>query len=328
MYEASKCAPQEALRCLDTAFKNFLSGKASYPKFKSRSKGLGNFHLTGSVSVEHRFIKLPRLGRLRLKPGERGYVPEGKYSSATVSEKAGRWYVSFVGAEIPECTPSGSSIGIDLGVARLATMSDGAFIENSKALQKESKKLKKAQRSVSRKKKGSKNRKKAVERLRKVHARISNIRQDALHKATTMLTKSHGYIVIEDLKVQNMTKKGGSNKRGLNRVVMDASFGEFRRMLEYKGKKYGAEIRVVPPHYTSQTCSSCGYVGKGNRLSQSRFQCQACGHEANADVNAAINILVAGSCPETLNACGEDVRRASHAASLKQESTVSPCVTV
>jgi len=139
-----------------------------------------------------------------------------------------------------------------------------------------------------------------------------------------MLAKSHGKVVIEDLKVRNMTAGGGSRKRGLNRVVLDAAFGEFRRLLEYKGKLYGCEVVAVPPHYTSQRCSACGHVEKDNRTSQSEFCCLSCGHEANADLNAAINILRAASSSDLVkNACGEDVRpdqlRLVRQTSVKQE---------
>jgi len=120
-----------------------------------------------------------------------------------------------------------------------------------------------------------------------------------------------------------MTAGGGSRKRGLNRVVLDAAFGEFRRLLEYKGKLYGCEVVAVPPHYTSQRCSACGHVAPkgGNRVSQSEFRCLSCGHEANADLNAAINILRAASSSDlTKNACGEDVRPSVSLAIRRQTS--------
>lgn len=308
MYEASKAAPQEALRDLDRAFKNFLSGRAKYPRFKSRSRGIGGFRLTGTIKADHRAIQLPVIGRVKFQPGEQGYLPWGKHAQVSVTEQAGRWFVSVVGAEVAEAEPKGPAVGLDLGVARLATLSDGTVIENPKALARGQRKIKRLQQEVSRKNKGSANRGKARARLARAHARVRNIRRDALHKATTTIAKSHGKVIIEDLKVRNMTRSGGSRKRVLNRVVLDAAFGEFRRLLEYKGKLYGCEIVAVPPHYTSQRCSACGHVEKGNRTSQSEFRCLSCGHEVNADLNAAINILEAASSTDSLNACGEDVR--------------------
>ena len=310
MYEASKAAPQEALRDLDRAFKNFLAGRARYPRFKSRNRGIGGFRLTGTIRVDNRTIQLPVIGRVKFQPGERGYLPWGKHAQVSVTEQAGRWFVFVVGPGVDEAPIEGSSAGLDLGVTRLATLSDGTVIENPKALQREQRKIKKLQQEVSRKKKGSANREKARAKLARAHARVRNVRRDALHKATTTLAKSHGRIVVEDLKVRNMTRSG-RGKRGLNRVVLDAAFGEFRRLLEYKGRLYGCEVVAVPPHYTSQRCSACGHVETGNRVSQSDFRCVSCGHEANADLNAAINILVAASSTETENVCGEDVRPVS-----------------
>jgi len=265
------------------------------------------------------------IGRVKLQPGERGYLPWGKHAQVSVTEQAGRWFVSVVGPEVAETEPNGlGAVGLDLGVARLATLSDGTVIENPKALQRGQRKIKRLQQEVSRKKKGSANRNKARRRLAKAHTRVRNVRRDALHKATTAIAKSHGKVIVEDLKVRNMTRSGGSRKKGLNRVVLDAAFGEFRRLLEYKGKLYGCSVEAVPPHYTSQRCSACGHVDAGNRVSQARFRCLSCGHGANADLNAAINILEAASSTDSLNACGEDMRlakpvRVREQTSVKQE---------
>jgi putative transposase len=327
MYESSKAAPQEALRNLDVAFKNFLSGRARYPKFKSRKNGIGSFRLTGTIKADKKSIQLPIIGRVRIKPGDHGYIPFGRYAQVSVSEKVGRWFVSVVSAELPESLNSGkSSVGLDLGVVTLATLSDGTTFENPRALKNSQKKIKHLQQELSRKKKGSKNRRKAKHKLAKAHYRIANIRKDTLHKITTTITKNHGVVVIEDLQVKNMMKGGSPQKRGLNRSLSDVAFGEFRRLLEYKGKKYGCDIIAVPAKYTSQRCSSCKHADKNNRRSQSEFLCVNCGFAINADLNAAINILVAGSCPETQNACGGIVRlsnpRVGEQISMKQESAV------
>jgi putative transposase len=150
----------------------------------------------------------------------------------------------------------------------------------------------------------SKNRSKARKRLAEFQTRISRRRRDAIHKATTYLSKNHGRVVVEDLRVKNMTAsaKGtleapGKNvkaKAGLNRVILDKGFGEIRRQLEYKCRWYGSELVAVNPAYTSQRCHQCGHTEAGNRPSQAVFRCLKCGHEANADVNAAKNILKAG----------------------------------
>lgn len=329
MYAASKCAPQEALRNLDVAFKRFFERvkrgeKPGYPKFKSRNKEIGGFALTGAICVVDDGVKLPSLGRVRLMPGEKGYIPLGKYAQASITEDCGRWYVSVVGPKIPEADPNElPSVGVDMGVTVLAALSDGTFIENPKAMAKAKKKLRRFDQSLSRKKPGSANRKKAKAKRAKLFRRVRNVRRDALHKATTMLTKSHGQVVIEDLKVKNMVKSGGARKRGLNRVMHDASLGEFRRQLEYKGKRYGCKVVAVPPHYTSQRCSSCGHTESGNRPTQSVFKCLSCGFACNADTNASINILAAASWTEAQNACGESVRPRKRQPSMKQESRKS-----
>ena len=203
MHEVSKCAPQEALRDLDVAFTNFFrrvqrkkegkwKGPSGYPKFKTKRQGLGSFRLTSSIHVYEQAIDLPCLGRLRLK--ECGYVPTSGVHvlSATVSEEAGRWFVSVqVEEEVPD-PPAGTGepIGVDVGINRLAQCSDGRVVENPKALRSELKRLKRLHRRLSRTTKGSKNRAKARMKLARKYARIAHVRRDALHKATSLLTRA------------------------------------------------------------------------------------------------------------------------------------------
>ena len=140
---------------------------------------------------------------------------------------------------------------------------------------------------------------------------FANRRQDALHKITTKLAKSHGRLIIEDLRVKNMTASAKGTvenpgrqvrqKAGLNRALLDHAFAEFRRQLEYKARWYGSTVVAISPAYTSQRCSRCGHTEAGNRPSQAVFHCLSCGHAANADHNAACNILAVGS---TVTACG------------------------
>ncbi len=203
MYDCSKCAPQEALRDLDNAYKHFFrrvqlkqegtwKGPFGFPTFKTKRQGLGSFRLTGSIHVYEKAIDLPRLGRLRLK--ECGYLPtfEVNVLAATVSEEAGRWFVSVqVEEEVPD-PPAGTGepIGVDVGINRLAQCSDGRVVENPKALRSELKRLKRLHRRLSRKTKGSKNRAKARIKLARKYARVAHIRRDALHKGTSSLTRA------------------------------------------------------------------------------------------------------------------------------------------
>jgi putative transposase len=263
----SKCAPQEALRNLDSAFAHFFrraqlkaqgkhQGKVGYPMFKSKKRGLGSFRLTGSIVVFPCAIQLPRLGTLHLK--ERGYLPtHAKILSATVSEHAGHWCVSVL-VEQEQQVPanSGPVVGVDLGIKTLATCSDGTVFPNPKPLKRRIKTIKRLQRAVSRKQKGSQNRKKAARKLGKQHRKVAHQRANTLHQITTRLTKTKSVVVIEDLHVVGMLK----NHR-LAQAIADVGFAEFRRQLVYKAAWYGCRVVVAGQwESSSKTCSGCGWV--------------------------------------------------------------------
>ncbi|MFX1475683.1 MAG: RNA-guided endonuclease InsQ/TnpB family protein [Promethearchaeota archaeon] len=309
MYQVSKCAPQEALRDLDKAFKNFFrrlktGEKPGFPRYKSRKRGIGSFRLTGTIRVHHDRIQLPRLGIIRLK--ERGYLPTGggwlRMLSATVSEKAGRWFVSVQVEEritIPQ--NKGPRAGVDWGLETLLTVSDGVEFPNPRALSRYDRKLRRAQRSLSRKRRGSRNRAKTRHRLRRIHARITNIRKDTLHKASSWLARTKSATIIEDLHVKGLLK----NKQ-LARVIADAGFGELWRQLTYKSRWYGSRLHFAPRFYpSSKRCSRCGHIKEEMPLSVRVFRCERCGLVLGRDLNAALNLLwllVAASWAETLNA--------------------------
>ena len=324
MYDVSKCAPQEALRDLEQAYKHFYrklklkkigqwKGKLGFPAFKKRSKAIGSFRLTGSIKVFAKAIHLPRLGRLRLH--EKDYLPtNAKVLNATVSEQAGRWFVSIQVEEEQEkpAMTTTPAIGVDLGIKTLATLSDGTTFENPRALKHAQKKLRRLERQKSRRKKGSKNRAKTRQAIAKTHARIANIRKDAAHKLTSHLVKHHALVAIEDLHVAGMLKN-----HKLAQAVSDSNFGEIRRQLEYKATWYGVDLVTVDRFYpSSKTCSGCGYVKPELSLSERTFVCEECSLVIDRDVNAAINLRnVAVSSIDTVNACG-----AASAGSLATES--------
>jgi putative transposase len=298
MYEVSKYAPQEALRDLDRAFANFFRRvkekragkniKAGFPRFKSRKNGVGSFRLTGAIHVFEKVIQLPRLGLLRLK--ERGYLPTNGVHilSATVSEKGGRWFVALrVEMEIRDPVPTDNPIaGVDLGISKMAQVSDGTVFESPRALRGVLAKLKRLQRVVSRRKRGSANRRKAVGRLARTYARVANIRKDALHQATSVLTKTKSAIVLEDLNVSGMLKN-----RRLSQAIADMGWSEFRRQLNYKGGWYGCEVRVADQFYPStKRCSRCGQVKAVIGLGEREYRCGTCGLCIERDLNAAINL--------------------------------------
>lgn len=299
MYEVSKCAMQEALRDLNTAYRNFFRhvalkkqglwrGKLGFPKMKKKSKAIGSFRLTGSIRVFSDSVQLPRLGRLRLH--EHDFIPtDAKVLSATVSEQAGRWFVSIqVEEEQEKPTATATTlIGVDLGIKMLATCSDGMTFENPRALKHAHKRLRRLERQKSRRKKGGKNRKKTCRKLAHQHARVTNIRKDAVHKLTSYLSKNHALVAIEDLHVAGMLKN-----HKLAQAVSDSPFGEIRRQLEYKASWQGAHLVIIDRWYaSSKTCSGCGWVDEDQDLSDRTFICQECGLVLDRDLGAAINIL-------------------------------------
>ena len=313
MYEVSKCAPQEALRNLDCAFDNFFRwvklkqagkqrGKLGYPKRKSRKKGLGAFRLTGSIAVFPAAVQLPRLGRLRLK--ERGYLPTSgvKVLSATVSERAGHWYVSVL-VEQEHLVPAnpGLVVGVDLGLKRLATLSDGETAENPHHLKRRLKKIKRLHRAVTRKQHGSRNRKKAARKLGAAYRKVANLRANTLHHLTSRLAKTKSIVVIEDLNVSGMLKH-----HRLAQAIAEVGFAEFRRQLEYKAAWYGCQVIVADRWFASScTCFCCRWVDENLTLADRTFHCQRCGLVMDRDLNAAKTLAkLAESSPDSLNACG------------------------
>ena len=323
LYEVSSAAPLQAIWDLGDAFKNFFDKRARYPRFKSRKRSRKSFRMQGDIKVMERGIKLRTFGVLRLK--ERGYLPVGAHVlSATISERAGRWYVSVCIEDNSTPAPSngGPVVGVDLGISALATISDGTHIANPRALARYERRLIRQQKQVSRKERDSSNRMKAVERLRRTYARIVTMRTDAIHKATTMLTRTKSVIVVEDLHVESMMRKGP-----LAKSLADASMREFIRQLQYKAGLYGAKVLVAPEFFpSSKTCSRCGNVKSDLALSERVYVCEICGFEADRDLNAAINLeMVAPSLGETLNAWQRKEvagrpRRADQCLPMKQET--------
>jgi len=311
MYEVSKCAPQEALRDLDKSYANFFrrvkqgDKEVGFPKFKSRRRGLGSFRLTGSIKVFERSIQLPRLGKLRLK--EVGYIPTCgvKILSATVSEQAGRWFVSVqVEQHVSEPLPNSNEIiGVDLGIKAMATCSNGLMFDNPKPLKAKTKQLKRWQKRLSRRVKGSQNRKKAQRNVAVIHARIANMRANALHQATSkIITQKPQAIVLEDLNLKGMVKN-----HKLARAISDVGMGEFSRQIAYKATWQGVEVVYADRWFpSSKTCSHCGNVKLELSLAERTYDCDFCGFTLDRDLNAAINLKNTVSSTG-IYACGESV---------------------
>ncbi|WP_105517729.1 RNA-guided endonuclease InsQ/TnpB family protein [Escherichia coli] len=316
---------QQSLKDLERAYKNFFRKRAAFPRFKKRGQNDAFRYPQGvKLDQENSRIFLPKLGWMRYRNSRQ---VTGVVKNVTVSQSCGKWYIS-IQTENEVSTPvhpSALMVGLDAGVAKLATLSDGTVFEPVNSFQKNQKTLARLQRQLSRKVKFSNNWQKQKRKIQRLHSCIANIRRDYLHKVTTAVSKNHAMIVIEDLKVSNMSKSAagtvsqpGRNvraKSGLNRSILDQGWYEMRRQLEYKQLWRGGQVLAVPPAYTSQRCACCGHTAKENRLSQSKFRCQACGYTANADVNGARNILAAG---HAVLACGEMVQSGRP---LKQEPT-------
>ncbi len=300
---------QQKLKDLHGAWERCFDKKlaAKAPVFKHKSHGNDSVRFVNFdkyCQLQHRRVKLPSgLGWVTFRQS-RAVV--GKIKNATVSQHAGGWYISFQVEMVVEqpAHPSTSAVGLDAGICKLVTLSDGTVFEPVNSFKQNQSRLARLQRQLARKVKFSANWKKQKARISRLHSHIANIRRDYLHKVTTTISKNHAMIVIEDLKVSNMSKSAagtvdepGRNvaaKSGLNRAILDQGWYEMRRQLEYKQRWRGGEVLAVNPAYTSQKCARCGHTVKENRQSQAVFVCVACGYEANADINGAQNILAAG----------------------------------
>ena len=286
--------------------------RVGFPKFKSKDRTSPRFAYTaggfGLIKGDPKALRLPKVGRVHCMENVAERVGGAHVMRMTVSQRAGRWYASLTVEREDETVkgaPNGGAVGVDLGVKSLATLSDGAIVENPRPLKKSERKLKRAQQALSRKVKGSNRRERSRAKVARLHARVANQRLDVLHKLTTRLASKYSDISVEDLNVAGMVKN-----RHLAKSISDAAFGEFRRQLEYKTARSGARLHVVDRWYrSSKTCSQCGSVKAKLSLSERTYRCDSCGLTMDRDLNAAINILVAGSAPETLNAHGATVRR-------------------
>ena len=316
---------QQSLKDLERAYKNFFRKRAAFPRFKKRGQNDAFRYPQGvKLDQENSRIFLPKLGWMRYRNSRQ---VTGVVKNVTVSQSCGKWYISIqTESEVSTpAHPSASMVGLDAGVAKLATLSDGTVFEPVNSFQKNQKTLARLQRQLSRKVKFSNNWQKQKRKIQRLHSCIANIRRDYLHKVTTAVSKNHAMIVIEDLKVSNMSKSAagtvsqpGRNvraKSGLNRSILDQGWYEMHRQLEYKQLWRGGQGLAGPAANTSQSCPGWGHTAKENRLSQSKFRCQVCGYTANADVNGARNILAAG---HAVLACGEMVQSGRP---LKQEPT-------
>lgn len=302
--EVSSVPLQQCLRHLQTAFTNFFGKRAKYPCFKTKRTSRKSAEYTTS-GFRFRDGKLT-LAKMR-EPLDIVWsrpLPEGASpSTVTVSQDAaGRWFVSMLcdDVSVKPLPKMDTAVGIDVGLTHLLTLSTGEKIANPRHERKDRARLAKARRNLARKAEGSSNRAKARRKVAKVHARVADRRRDLLHQITTRLVRENQTLVIEDLTVRNMVK----NHR-LARAISDASWSEFRSMLEYKAAWYGRDLIAVDRWFpSSRLCSACGALQGKMPLNVRTWTC-GCGTTHDRDVNAAKNLLAAGRAVE---ACGAGVR--------------------
>lgn len=290
---------ESAFRNLDAAFKNFFrrvkkgEKEPGYPKRKKRGDH-NSFQLRG-VKVTEDAVYIPRLGWVRLK--EQGYIPAdadyGVY--ATISERAGRWFISVLvheGNETPiETRPV--VIGIDFGIKSLAVLSTGEVFENPQPLATAQWKMRRLQKELSRRKKGGSNRRKTRQKLARAHFDVANVRKHHLHQLSSYVTETlrPARIVLEDLNVAGMVQN-----HHLARAISDVGFGELRRQIEYKAAQYGIDVILAHRFFpSSKTCSACGCIKEELSLSERTYHCDECGLVLDRDLNAARNLAAVGN---------------------------------
>ncbi|WP_414588722.1 RNA-guided endonuclease InsQ/TnpB family protein [Scytonema sp. PCC 10023] len=285
---------QYAFDQLSAAFDRFFKGLGGYPKFKKKGQN-DSFTIDAGgkpIPVGGVGVKLPTIGWVKTYEG----LPHTTTTKLTISRIADDWYLAFAYEVETEFTPKiVDVVGVDLGVKELATLSTGVVFPNPRAYKKNIQKLKRLSKALARKSKGSNNRYKSRVKLAKHHARVSNIRKDALHKVTNYLCKNHAVIVIEDLNISGMMQN-----HKLAQSIADCGFYEFKRQLEYKCKKFGSKLVLADRWYpSSKTCSNCGSKKDSLLLSERVYSCEHCGHVMDRDLNAAINLshCVAGVPP-------------------------------
>ncbi|MGH8181619.1 MAG: RNA-guided endonuclease InsQ/TnpB family protein [Steroidobacteraceae bacterium] len=318
---------QQALKDLEHAYQNLFARRAALPRFKKKGRrDTFRFPQGTKLDQANDRIYLPKLGWMRYRNSR---AVRGEVCNVTVSFSAGRWLVSIqTRREVTRPVhPATRAIGIDMGVVRFATLSDGTVYEPLGSLKRHQRRLAHYQRMMARRSKWGKNWQKAGRKVQKIHARIGNCRRDYLHKVSSAISKSHAMVCIEDLQVRNLSQSAagtiahpGRNvraKSGLNRSILDQGWFEFRRQLEYKLAWSGGTLVAVPPQNTSRQCPACGHADAANRTTQARFDCLECGYRENADLVAAINVLARGhrvaACGETSPARGTSAQESTEA---------------
>ncbi len=305
-------ALQQSLKDLERAYQNFFSKRSDFPQFKRRgSRDAFRFPQGVKLDQANSRIFLPKLAWLRYRNSRQ---IEGDISNVTVSRSCGKWYVSIQTEREADNVihASTTAVGVDVGIARLATLSDGTVYDSVNSFKVHQKRLSHYQKRASKKKKFSQNWKKINRKISTLHQKIGYIRKNYLHQTSHLISKNHALICLEELQVSNMSKSASGTKEkpgakvraksGLNKAILDQGWYELRRQLEYKQVWRGGMVVLVSPKNTSRTCPRCGHIAVENRVTQSSFVCVKCQYKNNADIVGAKNILRAG---HARLACGE-----------------------
>ncbi len=308
----SSVALQQSLSNLDFAFTNFFKKRGKFPRFKSKRSGGSARFVRTAFRVKKDLFYIAKI-KTPIKVAWSRELPSIPSSCSVSQNPSGQWFVSFTcEVMVVPYSKTDKRIGIDLGVESFATFSDGAKVSQPNSIRKLRHNLARANRNHSRKKLGSRNSEKARIKVARVHQKISNIRNDFLHKLSSQLVRENQVIAVEDLVVSDMTKKA---PKKLARLIGEQGWYYFRRMLEYKAEGYGRKFVVIDRFFpSSKTCSCCG---KQTELTlKDRVWSCACGVTHDRDINAAKNILAVGT---TVTACGTDVRLPRKRSVVKQE---------
>ena len=322
--EASAVVLQQALRDCDVAYKNFFESakgnrkgkRVGKPRFRSRRDNRQAIRFTANARFQvlsNGKLRLPKIGDVAVRWSRE--LPSVPSSVTVIKDASGRYFASFVVVTDPtedldRFPDADTEVGIDLGLASFAVLSDGTVIDNPRFLRRTERKLKKAQQNLSRKQKGSNNRKKAAAKVARAHAHVANARRDHHHKLSAQIIAENQGVYVEDLAVAALARGG---LKGHAKSVHDAGWSQFVSMLEYKATRYGRRFGKVDRWApTSQVCSACGVSDGKKPLSVREWTCAGCGAVHDRDLNAAKNILklgqVAAGRAETENACGAQVR--------------------
>lgn len=312
----SQTVQQQALRDLDQAWRNFYNGTHQRPTWRREGVHEG-FRVVGSQALRVEKLNrrwgrvlVPKVGWVKFRLSRK--LPDAK-SYRIKRDRAGRWHLAFAVIPEPIQTPgTGEVVGVDRGVTVSAALSTGELLSCPGLSGPEQRRMKRLQRKLARAKRGSNRRGKIRAAIARFKARESDRRKNWVEQTSTDLARRFDVIGVEQLRIRNMTRSArgtleapGRNvrqKAGLNQGILAQGWGRLVQRLEHKAP---GRVEKVNPAYTSQTCSACGHVASGNRESQAVFRCVACRHEANADVNAAINIARKTAAGRAVTARGE-----------------------